>query len=963
MPADERWLDVSHVVGLHPGATWRRVDLQCHSPRDLRWVTSGPFPGGTPEHEKARAAWADEFVKAAIDRGLSIVAITDHHDTVFLPYVLEAAKRAGSALTVLPGIEVTCHDNVQCLAIFEPGSEPGDWQRLLHKLTTITPNAPDEPRNANPQECGLTVQQLFAAVAADTVLLQKVIIIPHFGNVEAHKSLNDEGFAARAKALDCDAVYIECPYSDLHPTTLQKIRGEIADWGTRRRAILATGDNRHASWNRVGAHECWVRLGEVTLEGFRQAFLADEARIAYAKPETPSERIVEIEILSSLTGPDPLRISFNESFSALIGGRGSGKSSILEYLRFGLGKSEADLYHDAGGKRPREREARLIEDTLSEGHVKLKLQRGGVNETWERKGSKTDEIVVTQDGAAPHVLTIDAAQKRFPARAFHQKELSTTMVDGAAAADNITGIAAAEIIEERRRNERDIAAAKREVSVTLQQLSAHWQAELQLTEARNATEDVRRRRLAVSDELQKGGVSDGDLQVLADASRYGRAENYLDEVLRRLEADATRIKAAGENLLAIDATRFADALGFPELQKLNEQSNEARARVADLLKAAAIELDGLKSARDEALKAFAIANNEFKGRYDEAKQRQTAHAALIVDNERLAGEEKLAAATEDEAAALVTTTASAVTTFSDARAKLTQLVEERFDLLKKAADEVAGKSAGALKARAKRDRVPSEFVSALCQILEGSRVRDPDVQCQEWLADAFKDDFAAGWAAICGGLLAIHKAKIMGGNPAEPGPSLSAEIKRIMLPSREPPLTQMAINRIFEKVNDQTLGVLLGAVPKDSIVLTYVSGRQDIPFEKASPGQQASALLRLLLQQEAGTLIIDQPEDDLDNRVLMEIVDQIRRSKGRRQLIFATHNPNLVVNGDADKVVGMSATVAEDRPTEGSAMVSVFVDGAIETPAVRNAITGIMEGGLQAFDLRARKYGVEGAAR
>ncbi|WP_439604635.1 AAA family ATPase, partial [Shinella sp.] len=401
------------------------------------------------------------------------------------------------------------------------------------------------------------MKELIDEVADDGVLSQSVIVVPHFGNEDAHKSLNGYGFAARAKSLDCDAVYIECPYSDLHPTTLQKIRGEIADWGTRRRAILATGDNRHASWNRLGAHECWVRLGEVTLEGFRQAFLADEARIAYAEPETPSERIVEIEILSSLTGPDPLRISFNESFSALIGGRGSGKSSILEYLRFGLGKSETDLFHDAGGKRPREREARLIEDTLSEGYVKLKLQRGGVSETWVRKGEKPDEIVVTQDGADSHILTIDAAQKRFPARAFHQKELSTTMVDGAAAADNITGIAAAEIIEERRRNERDIAAAKREVSVTLQQLSAHWQAELQLTEARNATEDVRRRRRAVSEGLQKGGVSEGDLKVLADASRYGRAENYLDEVLRRLEADATRIKAAGENLLAIDATRFA----------------------------------------------------------------------------------------------------------------------------------------------------------------------------------------------------------------------------------------------------------------------------------------------------------------------------------------------------------------------------------------------------------------------
>jgi ABC-type cobalamin/Fe3+-siderophores transport system ATPase subunit len=130
-----------------------------------------------------------------------------------------------------------------------------------------------------------------------------------------------------------------------------------------------------------------------------------------------------------------------------------------------------------------------------------------------------------------------------------------------------------------------------------------------------------------------------------------------------------------------------------------------------------------------------------------------------------------------------------------------------------------------------------------------------------------------------------------------------------------------------------------------------------IAFSKASSGQQASALLRLLLRQSAGTLIIDQPEDDLDNKVMMDIVRLIRKSKTSRQLIFSTHNSNLVVNGDADKVIVMRATVPEDRPDADTARIRADVDGAIETPRVRDEITHIMEGGMEAFDLRSRKYG------
>jgi ABC-type cobalamin/Fe3+-siderophores transport system ATPase subunit len=140
--------------------------------------------------------------------------------------------------------------------------------------------------------------------------------------------------------------------------------------------------------------------------------------------------------------------------------------------------------------------------------------------------------------------------------------------------------------------------------------------------------------------------------------------------------------------------------------------------------------------------------------------------------------------------------------------------------------------------------------------------------------------------------------------------------------------------------------------------MTYVDQGRDIEFPKASPGQQASALLELLLSQSAGTLIIDQPEDDLDNRIIMQIVALIRKSKDRRQLLFTTHNPNIVVNGDADKVIALrSGESARDDTPDGR--IQVDVDGAIETPEIRKVITRIMEGGKEAFDLRNRKYNFE----
>ena len=204
-------------------------------------------------------------------------------------------------------------------------------------------------------------------------------------------------------------------------------------------------------------------------------------------------------------------------------------------------------------------------------------------------------------------------------------------------------------------------------------------------------------------------------------------------------------------------------------------------------------------------------------------------------------------------------------------------------------------------------------------------------------------------------LLAVYKAKIAAGTSAEPSEEQSQAIKSLIF--TESTLTDQQSHKLFQNLDDDRLSEVFAATPRDFIVMTYVDQGRDIEFAKASPGQQASALLELLLSQSAGKLIIDQPEDDLDNRIIMQIVALIRKSKDRRQLLFTTHNPNIVVNGDADKVIALKSGDTRDTANEGR--VQIDVDGAIETPEIWKVITQIMEGGKEAFDLRNRKYNFE----
>jgi predicted ATPase len=121
------------------------------------------------------------------------------------------------------------------------------------------------------------------------------------------------------------------------------------------------------------------------------------------------------------------------------------------------------------------------------------------------------------------------------------------------------------------------------------------------------------------------------------------------------------------------------------------------------------------------------------------------------------------------------------------------------------------------------------------------------------------------------------------------------------------------------------------------------------PLSELSPGQRCSAILPVLLLSGDTPLIIDQPEENLDNRLIRQVIVNILASmKLRRQVIVATHNPNLPVLGDAEQCVVLQASGRDEA--------TVLATGVLDSPQVASFITEIMEGGREAFQYRQSVY-------
>ena len=163
------------------------------------------------------------------------------------------------------------------------------------------------------------------------------------------------------------------------------------------------------------------------------------------------------------------------------------------------------------------------------------------------------------------------------------------------------------------------------------------------------------------------------------------------------------------------------------------------------------------------------------------------------------------------------------------------------------------------------------------------------------------------------------------------------------------------IFRLFRK--DVTyVKFLLSIFDVAHINVNYSLKYNSLPLDSMSPGTKGLALLTLYLQlneHDRRPLLVDQPEENLDNQSIYDNLRIFFRDvKKRRQIIMVTHNPNLVVNTDADQIIVTKITENE----EGEVPTLSVSSGAIENPKIREKICDILEGGTEAFKTREDRY-------
>lgn len=174
----------------------------------------------------------------------------------------------------------------------------------------------------------------------------------------------------------------------------------------------------------------------------------------------------------------------------------------------------------------------------------------------------------------------------------------------------------------------------------------------------------------------------------------------------------------------------------------------------------------------------------------------------------------------------------------------------------------------------------------------------------------------------------------------------------LLLDRRDPmhPVTKLVSDQLRKGHTQQEIYAYLFGM--DYVMPFFQLKMNGKPLASLSPGERGALLLLLYLfiDMDDKPLIIDQPEENLDNEsVYKYLVSFIRQAKKKRQIIIVTHNPNLAVVCDADQVIRMNI----DKQNKNTV---TFVSGAIENPVINEQIVDVLEGTYPAFHNRDCKY-------
>jgi hypothetical protein len=622
---------------------------------------------------------------------------------------------------------------------------------------------------------------------------------------------------------------------------------------------------------------------------------------------SPSHRIRSISVIGGFL--DGARFELTDGLNCFIGARGTGKTTALEFVRYALDS----LPRREDQPMERRRIESLVERNLAGGRVEVLIEtKDGLSYIISRSAGE-ESIVLTAD-RQPTDLTFKAGGV-FRADIYSQNEVES-IADRTASQlsllDNFEVEKIAEV-DARLNHVRSSLAANASQIVPLQSRIAA------LTEELGTFSGVEER-------LQKFAIGTGqDAQEINKAhalkslrDRENRIAGSATELLQSLAMGLSGLKGR----IARDAAALVD-------RDVAQGPNAAFAKeTLDLVARCGEETDQLMQSATEriatALHAISGVRTKLAAMH---KQQEMAFRALIEKHEQAQGQAAERAQLERRRNELLAKNrqrqqlAEQLTTLETNRKelllRLSELWDERFSIREAVALRINAHLSPAIQVSVTQYGNPERYVRLLEEGLKAANVKHLIVA--QKLAHGF-------WPAD---LVSAIRRRDAGALMEKAGLNSGQADKVVAAISNSPLLFEL---ETVELLDLPRIELRDGETYKDSLSL--------------STGQKCTAILPILLLDSDNPLLVDQPEDNLDNRFIFEaVVDSIRKVKPRRQMIFVTHNPNIPVLGDAERVFVLDSDGASARMRN---------EGTVDQ--CKSDIVTLLEGGEDAFKARKCRY-------
>jgi len=946
------------------GAHFYRCDFQVHSPRDIHWV--GRKFGVNFDQEEAlseqqkiaitneRIQFAKEYLEKVRNAGLNAIAITDHHDVTFAKIIREVAKQENQAfanskefskiVTVFPGIELSLFNPVsQCIIVFDSDFDDGNLDLVLHYFG-ITPSNEFEKNTTD-------IQRISQDIIRDLVHLHnkldeltycrgKYIVLPNVSKGGQHSILR-QGFQEHYRKMPCVGGYVDKAISE-NTGYKNIINGKDENYGSKSIACISTSDNRYEDGREFGKYATWIKWSEPTAEAIRQACLAKETRISQEDPELPQIYIKSIEVTSSKFLGN-FSIEFNKQYNALIGGRGTGKSTILEYLRWGLCDQTSPSFDSDEMSVIEKRRRSLIKNTLTafDGEVRITMEKNGILHTVIRD-SKANEILLKIGDEDFKRVTEEDIRKLLPVQAYSQKQLS----DVGVRTEELKRFIEQPIIERLNIIRSQLKETANKIRSTYAQLIRKKEIELEI-------EDFKLELNSLStqvDSMRKSlkGISEDDQKTIEKKPKYENEGTLIESVIGELKVFENK---ANELLFLLEK--------YPEPFKLIDEV-ENKELIQEILTEVNAKFDEIKSVAgtftnifsteslkrlSKLIKEWQIKKEDYLKAYEGAKNNSKSSQQQLQEMQRLESRINEINKLILEKKGLLKEIGNPEEEFATQKKRWEELHSGKVELLNSQAIEFIQLSKNLIKAEVTKNINMLSFKTQLKGILEGTRIREEKIEAIiEHIKQA--DDPLEEY------FLVLEEFRLLAESKVSEDKAFSIPKTQIL---NKCGFSDEHILKICYKITTDDWVRLFTNELEFEPKFYYTSNIERgevIPFADASAGQQATALLTALLNQPGIPLIIDQPEDDIDNRAIDQIIKNIWEAKKKRQLIFTSHNANLVVNGDAELVI-----CCDYHDSASQIKGIIKAEGAIDKEMIKNEITSVMEGGEESFKRRKDKYG------